>query len=214
MKKFLIFAVIAAMFATVFPACGKDDDSGGAASPPEVQLVYDKADAKEAAALNAIIVTWTGAAGYDYDVYFERRNLDGVITALETNGVKGQTLYALKVKETSATNKDPITPFWEIDTNIEAAEETLWSLAISSASNNHYYFGAPATVGASPTNNALNDLFTKASAPIGISNEINPTLGATPTGSRTVHFRVGVAAANPGGYPIAEKRTVVYSDWF
>ena len=210
MKKCLIFAAVVAMFAMVFLACGKDEGGNGDASPPEVQLVYNTKDGlREDATANvkAIIVTWTGAAGYDYDVYFEQRDLNGVISPLEVSGVRGQTLYALKIKKDKTTGI-PQTPFWEIDDNIDAAEETLWSIAISTeAGANHYYFGASSTT-PTDTDNALDAVIAS------LTGEIDPTLPKTSTMSRSIYYRVGVAAANPGGYPIAEKRTVVYSEWF
>ena len=62
MKKWLIIAAVVAMFAMVFPACGKDE--GGITEASDVQMALnDDGD--------AIVVTWTGdEVGYRYDVVF------------------------------------------------------------------------------------------------------------------------------------------------
>jgi len=208
MKKILIIAAVVAMFAMVFTACGKDEDSGGAASQPELTLVYDNAvntPTATTSALNALIVTWTGAGGYDYEVYFEQRDPDGIIKPISDDTavkIKGQTLYALKAK---TGDSGPVSPWWELD-NIDAAEKDLWSIALSSVSNGHYYYDVRS--GTTPTNTALNTLFST------IAGEVKMAVGTNSSTPRQVYYRVGVAAANPGGYPIAEKRTVVYSEWF
>jgi len=209
MKKWLIIAAVVAMFAMVFTACGKDEDSGGAASQPELTLVYDNAvntPTDATAALQALIVTWTGADGYDYDVYFEQRNAAGVITSLNNTanpkGIKGQTLFALKAK---TGDSGPVSPWWALD-NPDAAEKNLWSIALGTVtvgSSKHYHGSDPTDV-----DSDLDTIFGT------IAGEVVKGVGANKATPRTTYYRIGVAAANPGGYPIAEKRTVVYSEWF
>jgi len=219
MKKWLIIAAVVAMFAMVFPACGKDEGGNGDASPPELTFVYNTEGGvigTGATALQALIVTWTGAAGYDYEVYFEQRDFNGVITPLDINpatpaipsGVKGQTLYPVKMK--IGSDKKPADPYWEIG-EPDGAEKTLWSIAIGASSSgtlDHHYYGNTS----STTNTALDSLFSTLTTGTGKINQALP--GNATVVPRTVHFRVGIVAAHPGGFPIAEKRTIVYSEWF
>jgi len=194
----------------VFSACGKDEDSGGAASQPELTLVYNDAvntPTDATTTLQALIVTWTGADGYDYDVYFEQRNAAGVITSLDgqavatSSGIKGQTLFALKVK--TGTDNKPAAPWWELD-NPDAAEKNLWSIALGTGTPAHYYGNSDG----STIDGYVTGVFGN------IATEVVKGVGAAKATPRTTYYRIGVAAANPGGYPIAEKRTVVYSEWF
>jgi len=221
MKKCLIIAAVVAMFAMVFTACGKDEDSGGAASQPELTLVYDNAvntPNATTARLEALIVTWTGADGYDYEVYFEQRDPNGIITPISTSvAVKGQTLYALKAN--TNTSGAAVSPGWETD-NIDAAEKNLWSIAVSSQAGKQYYYGADMPTSSGTVTTALETVFGSATfgaaAGSGLRKQIEDALESKGAGRvpRSVYYRIGVAAANPGGYPLAEKRTVVYSEWF
>ena len=64
MKKWLILAAVVAMFAMVFPACGKDEGGIAEASDVQMGLYNDGTDV-------FVIVTWTGSeTGYRYDVVF------------------------------------------------------------------------------------------------------------------------------------------------
>jgi hypothetical protein len=200
MKKWLIFAVIAAMFAMVmFPACGnKSGESDGAAGMPDVVQVLNAAGDT----LLAVIVRWEGTAGYDYYVYFEERDIYGTVMPLAGNtvyAVKGQTTYGLIANIDSNDDGDPDTPFWQID--VGSAEKTSWSIAISA---DDCYYGNMDTTTITP---ALKTAFGT------VKIEVQKGLSDPPV-DRAKWYRVGVVAGNPGGYPIEEKRAIVYSDWF
>jgi hypothetical protein len=135
------------------------------------------------------IVSWTGTAGYEYYVYYEIMSPLGVITPADTSsGVKGQTLYSFRVT-TNDTDPVPSTPYYVKTT--DNTDKTTWAIAIS------------ATVASCVTGDQETTAGTKGKA-------LWDTLSAVKTDEK---FRVGIVAGNPGGYPIEEKRTVVYSDW-
>jgi hypothetical protein len=63
MKKWLIFAVIAAMVLTAFPSCGGDDAGG--------EPVADNVKVELQDNGNYILITWTGDSNADYVVFAE-----------------------------------------------------------------------------------------------------------------------------------------------
>jgi hypothetical protein len=141
MKKWFIFGVIAAMFAMVmFTACPSGDDGGGAASMPVVDPLKNQAGDT----LVGAIITWDGVDGYNYYVYFEQRDISGIIKPLVQDlGVKGQTVYGFKKK---VSNNVPVAPYWEIDRDNTSA--TNWAIAIGSDVSGAYtgllhYVGNP-----------------------------------------------------------------------
>jgi len=87
MKKWLIFAVIAAMFAMVmFPACGKDE-GGNAAAAENVRAYLIGGE---------VIVSWTGSANSDYIVYVQEKKINGEYSvAAETTIGQNQMKYVL-----------------------------------------------------------------------------------------------------------------------
>jgi hypothetical protein len=97
MKKWLIFAVIAAMFLVMFPACGGDDESG-----PSVDSVVatpnDLDDPTE------VLITWTGGFGYEYGVYFQIINSLTSITSTTYLGL-GQNLYSYELNDSDTYDK-------------------------------------------------------------------------------------------------------------
>ena len=209
MKKWFILALIAAVFMVTFPACGGDegDDGQGIASEPKA-LVTPNDDGD---GLGSIIITWDGVEGYDYYVFFEKRDLNGVITPLSLAGVKGQTVFQFKEVEDAE-------PYWQIAQDLKGTAKNRWAIALGTGDtltgDEKYYVGNPfdgakldddsGTSVVYPVYDDLDELLTA------IDEEYQIYLAEEP---RTVYYRVGVAAANPGGYPMTEKRTLVYSKW-
>jgi hypothetical protein len=84
MKKWLIFAVIAAMFAMVmFSACPSGDDGGGAASDVELLTAEGELLTYTASGTEYYIVTFQGAKGYTYSIF--------TIGADDTEGIEAVT---------------------------------------------------------------------------------------------------------------------------
>jgi hypothetical protein len=119
---------------------------------------------------------------------------DGVITTGTTDeAVKGQTLYAFTITTDAAPADGGVAPFFL--KTIDGTDRTQWAIAINT---------------------------TPANCVTGDEGETTPgTKGSTlygkfVKGSGIVKdkYRVGVVAGNPGGFPIEEKRTVMYSEWF
>jgi len=202
MKKWFIFALIAAVFMVTFTACNKDeegDDGQGRASPPRADL-YESTSG----ALGSIIVNWNGSPGYDYYVFFEKRDLNGIITPMALAGVKGQTVFQFE--------EDSTAPYWKLTT--AGTSPTKWAIAIGSggaASGTDIYIGNPKdsfeTNGGADTTSVLVDV-------AALFEEIAKEYKVYKDGDlRTVWYRVGVAAANPGGFPMRTQRTLVYSGW-
>jgi len=80
MKKWLIFAVIAAMFAMVmFPSCGKDE--GGEAVASDVRLTKIG---------STYVLTWDGNGGTDYGVYYMEQGYPLNGTASSSAAVGGK----------------------------------------------------------------------------------------------------------------------------
>ena len=121
MKKWLIIAAVVAMFAMVFPACGKDE--GGDPSASEVNAkVYT----------SGILITWTAPDGYDFALYFQEK-ADLTKISGGTDISPGQNLYAYKenddgddVEEVLNDSKDQWAVFINSDwTTAHAAFKTL-----------------------------------------------------------------------------------------
>jgi hypothetical protein len=203
MKKWLIFAVIAAMFAMVmFPACGnKGDDRGSAADNVEVrQMLSAKMNEGKygsGAELIGYNITWEGVPGYDYYVYYEVKDPDGTITpAASSKAIKGQTLFKFDQLLNSATPPAPTTPFIKVS---DADDANSWSILVTDNSKS-FGQGYSGTVdGTDHGGTATDDLWTD------WTNNV-----WTVTGSMV---RVAVLPAFPGGFPMEEK-TVKYSNWF
>jgi hypothetical protein len=107
MKKWLIFAVIAAMFAMVmFPACGGDaEESDGAAS--DVVVTFD-----DPAAPTAALISWNGDASYEYGVYYQVIDYLGSITPVVFID-RGQNLYTYDVESAGATTLNTNQDGWQ-----------------------------------------------------------------------------------------------------
>jgi hypothetical protein len=205
MKKWLIFAVIAALFAVVmFPACGDKGagDNGGAASGVTVTKMYSVPDPTKApGTLAAYNITWEGVPGYDYFVYYEVKDPDGTVQYVDTTNwlpVKGQTLFAFQEKKDPAdtTGATLANPYFE---PIDAADQNAWSILVASGTAG--YSGTINSAGTDHGGTAAGGLWT--------------ALGGGGSATPEKKYRIAVVAANPGGFPIEEKRTVVYSEgWF
>jgi len=200
MKKWFIFALIAAVFMVTFTACNKDEEGddglGLAGAISSDTSVFDDING-----FQSLIVTWNGVPGYDYYVYFEQRDISGVITPLAVSGIKGQTLFGI----------DPIDedPYWQ--RNKDTAGKNKWSIAISSVAGKHF-------VG-NPTDWGLSDGKIESSVTVledldALITTINEEV-IKDTKDRVVWYRVGVGAANPGGFPMIRQRSVMFENkWF
>jgi hypothetical protein len=192
MKKWLIFAVIAALFAVVmFPACGDKGggDNGSAASNVQVYKVTDSLPADlTTAAVTALNVVWDGAEGYEYSVYFEKLTPEGKIETVSSSILRGQTLYGFKAKKTSAGAYD--NPGWEATQ--DGTEKNRWAILLTTGTDG--YSGTLNDNGDDHGGTAAGTLWTTLSAITG-------------------EFRVVVVGAYPGGFPIDEQKVIVYSNW-
>ena len=91
MKKWLILAVIAAVFMVMFPACGNKDDDGPSANTVEAKKYGSN-----------YLITWTGSSGYDFAVYFQNK-ADVTDIVGGTKMSPGQNLYAYEYDEDADT---------------------------------------------------------------------------------------------------------------
>jgi hypothetical protein len=225
MKKWLIFAAVAAMFAVVmFPACETGGDGDGVADSVNVEAFYDHIQVSGAYPAGTKIVayniTWEGVPGYDYYVYYEVMDARGEIQAsyLSTafDQVKGQTVYKFAAQTTPTTTGGNVLNLPYVKSDLADGKES-WSILacaedggpdeVTAAGGSGGYSGdviLPASDGEHGATAAANlwqnllDVFDKA---------------ATVPGSEVAQFRIAVVPANPGGYPFEEQRTVKYSDW-
>jgi len=137
MKKWLIFAVIAAMFAMVmFPACGKDE--GGEAVAENVIAKLEGSD---------VIVTWTGDVGSDYAVYSLKQGYPLTSSGDIKLEIDGQRLlrYYKDYNPYSTTAGNYVSGG---ETN---PQEEQWSAIIESATSGIYRFGVgPVNAGGYP----------------------------------------------------------------
>ena len=90
MKKWLILAAVVAMFAMVFPACGKDE--GGVSVATDVIVLADNDADPTAADPTKITITWNGGNGYEYGVYYQV--LDKLAPAAIIDMGLGQNVYS------------------------------------------------------------------------------------------------------------------------
>jgi hypothetical protein len=204
MKKWFIFGVIAAMFAMVmFTACPSGDDGGGAASNVTVTKMYSVADPVHpipagAVTLVAYNITWEGVPGYDYFVYYEVKDPDGTVRFSDTTNyipVKGQTLFKFQpLVDKTVTTGALTSPYFEA---VDADDENSWAILVAAAST-----GYSGTIVSGDKGAAAAGLLWTA-------------LGGGGAVTAEKKYRIAVVAANPGGFPIEEQRTIVYStEWF
>ena len=114
MKKWLIIAAVVAMFAMVFPACGKDE--GGVGTASDVTVTFDDDDAP-----TQVLITWTATEGYEYRVYYQV--IDKLTTIVTTTYISlGQNLYTYEWDDDGGD--------WVQSLN---EEQTQWSLKIPDA---------------------------------------------------------------------------------
>jgi hypothetical protein len=212
MKKWLIFAVIAAMFAMVmFTACPGGDDGGGAASGVTVTKMYDKEQVSgeypAGTALVAYNITWEGVDGYDYYVYYEKKDPSGQIEKA-TNQVKGQTVYSFDKMYDNASPSVLVTTYAKLQ---DAGDKNSWAILVCPTS-----YGALTEYTAAPTltGGYSGDVVYPSNVGDHGSTAAAALWGVFSTDT-TTEYRIGVVAHYPGGYPFEEKREVVYSTgWF
>jgi hypothetical protein len=218
MKKWLIFAVIAAMFAMVmFPACGDKGggDNGGAASNVEVIKMYDGVQTDNAFPANTKVVAynikWDGVPGYDYYVYYEVKDPTGEVKKA-TKQVKGQTLYKFSTLYSTGASPVLTTPFVKLE---DADDKTNWSILACKATN-----GALTVVGSTATGGYSGDIdYTSPGGDHGAAAASTLwgefwTSGTGVFSDTAAMVRIAVVANYPGGFSIPEQRSIVYSDWF
>jgi hypothetical protein len=176
MKKWLIFAVIAAVFAMVmFPACGGDDGDGGPSASNVIAKVLTvpvvEADGTTSVTgTGAILITWEGGAGYDYYFILQEKS-DLPQTAGGSEISRGQNLYAY----------EPVT----VDGTVTKYKRVLnqdkgqWAVLLFEDTD------TPA--------NGFTDYKNFYTALVALPSV---TAGEAALG------RFGVAAANPGGFPL------------
>jgi hypothetical protein len=227
MKKWLIFAAVAAMFAVVmFPACETGGDDAGIADSVNVEALFDEVAGQNGYSATASLIgyniTWEGVPGYDYYAYFEVMDARGDIQRATTQ-VKGQTVYKFG-KKTSGSTLDA--PFIMRE---EADGKESWSILACAAT-----FG-PDAVGpyTAATTSSAGTWTTSGTG--GYSGDVNlttPDHGSAvanalwtalvavngkdvtyTSGKIAAQFRIAVVPANPGGFPFEDQRTVRYSDW-
>jgi hypothetical protein len=179
MKKWLILAVIAAVFMVTFPACGGDDDGGPSASSVIAKVypssvAFAEADGTvipTAASTEIILITWEGGAGYDYAFYFQdRKNLAKIVGDREIS--RGQNLYTYEpFTPTGATAPTQLRRVLNTD-------KGQWSVLLYKGTT-----GTDATDGFAGYKGFFD------------------AIGGGGT-AVTIEGRFGVGPANPGGFPL------------
>jgi hypothetical protein len=211
MKKWFIFAVIAAVFMVTFPACGGDEDSAPAASEVKATLyqsyfsiplvnsdgtavnLSNGTTAINASTHKVILLEWTADPVYDYYFVWQKKN-DLTKQIGGTNISLGQNIYKYDVPKNDAGVPQKIVRSINDD-------KSHWSVLIVADS------GADAGVAPSLPIDSGN--------PHGILGypdfylallQLEGITGAVTT--EVAEGRFGVAAAIPGGFPLENVKTV------
>jgi hypothetical protein len=122
MKKWMIIAVVAAMFAMImFPACGGDDGEGD-----------DRAASEVTATLvgNELLITWTGSPGVDYTVYYAKKENTPSREAKEA--AVGQRTFKYTLDDDTGTvvqrvNDNP--DYWSVYSDGDTDDDATTSLS-------------------------------------------------------------------------------------
>jgi hypothetical protein len=193
MKKWMIFAVIAAVFMVTFPACGGDDDGGPSASSVVATLKYialplceadgtpvkDNQTSATAIPAAGILVTWEGGAGYDYYLVWQDKN-DLTKTVGGSNISAGQNLYTYEpYTPTGATAPTQLRRVLNTD-------KGQWSVLLSP--------------NAGAESGGAEGIVDYPGFYAGLKNLINGVYAAGTNDK--IEGRFGVAAAEPGGFPL------------
>jgi hypothetical protein len=94
MKKWMIIAVVAALFMVMFPACGGDDAGEDDRAASDVKAVLVGSD---------LLITWTGSAGVDYTVYYAEKKDTATRAAQEA--VIGQRALKYELKDKAVVTR-------------------------------------------------------------------------------------------------------------
>ena len=159
MKKWLILAVIAAVFMVMFPACGNKDD-GGLSEASDVKMArYNDGTA------DFLIVTWTGdSTGSRYDVAVaDASGVGGSLFAPAASSgtdyeyFQGQNVYLFDLDGTVLGNEEPSSWSAKIAfSDIDATEVVL--VGVVALSPGGYSFGSKVVWGVTEDDEKFIDL--------------------------------------------------------
>jgi hypothetical protein len=167
MKKWMIIAVVAALFMVMFPACGGDDAGEDDTVASDVRAYKIGGN---------VLVTWTGSNGSDYAVYYQEK----AATAVAGDGTKTQVV--LGQRQFKFVLKDDGTG--DVDTTING-DESYWSVWSDDAGKTGQEFSGNLPIGGEfrfGVGPALTGGFRSENLPIAWDNENLDSTAATAKG--------------------------------
>jgi hypothetical protein len=176
MKKWMIIAVVAALFMVMFPACGGDDDGGDDAVADNVRAVKVGSN---------VLVTWTGSVGSDYAVYYQEKSQSTDVGG-GTQATRGQRQFkyvlntSTKAVDITINDDEVYWSVWSDDSNSETGNTlnavvnsgTINGVSVGPLSGNYRFGVGPALTGG----------FRRKNLPIVWDNENLPQTDATAQG--------------------------------